>query len=80
MRKKADKGKTRDHGTNNNKSSLGFADSEPLPFTPPRIHHHISESKRYYENLPQWISRNAGDPAVKVRIPPSHAKYHLILV
>jgi hypothetical protein len=68
MRKKADKGKMRDDGSN--KSSLGFADSEPLPFTPPRIHHHISESKRYYENLPQWIGRNAGDPAMKVRISP----------
>jgi hypothetical protein len=70
MRKNADKGKMRDEGSS--KSTLGFADSEPLPFTPPRIHHHISKSKRYYENMPQWIGKNAGDPALKVRIPPLH--------
>jgi hypothetical protein len=52
MKKKVEKGKMRDDVTNSNQSSLRFADSEPLPFTPPRIHHHISKSKRYYENLP----------------------------
>jgi hypothetical protein len=72
MKKKAEKGKMRDDVTNSNQSSLGFADSEPLPFTPPRIHHHISESKRYYENLPQWVGQNASDPAMKVRLHPPH--------
>jgi hypothetical protein len=46
--------------------SLAFSDSDPLPFTSPKIHHHISESKRFKENISEWLGLNAEDPAVKV--------------
>lgn len=46
--------------------SLDFADSDPLPFTSPKAHHHISESKRFKEDIPTWLGVNAEDPAMKV--------------
>ncbi|KAJ7695931.1 hypothetical protein B0H17DRAFT_930175, partial [Mycena rosella] len=47
---------------------LDFAESESLPYTPPDVHFHISQSLNYYCNIPTWLRENTGDPAVKVRI------------
>lgn len=67
MKRKADKGKAKDTSANRCKeNSLNFTDSEPLPFTAPKVYHHISESKRFYVDLTQWLGNNAGDPATKV--------------
>ena len=60
------KGKQRDTGKKKANPSLGFADSDPLPFTSPKAHHHISESTRFKEDIPSWLGLNADDPAVKV--------------
>lgn len=46
--------------------SLAFSDSDPLPFTSPKVHYHISESKRFKENIAEWLGLNAEDPAIKV--------------
>lgn len=68
MKHKAAKGKAKEvipkRGQNAN--SLAFTDNEPLPFTAPKVHHHISESKRFYVDLTRWLGDNAGDPAIKV--------------
>jgi hypothetical protein len=46
--------------------SLAFSDSDPLPFTSPKVHHHISESKRFKHSISEWLGLNAEDPAIKV--------------
>lgn len=48
--------------------ALAFADSDKLPFTSPKVHHHISESNRFKQDIPTWLNANAGDPALKVFI------------
>ena len=52
---------------NNPTAAVGFQDSDPLPYTPPTVHHHISISNRYYENLTTWLGTHSGDPALIVR-------------
>jgi hypothetical protein len=46
--------------------ALGFTDDDPLPFTPPQQHHHISESNLYFENTTTWLGEHKDDPATKV--------------
>lgn len=37
-------------------------DSEPAP----DIHHHIGKSQNEYESIGEFLSQNAGDPAIQV--------------
>jgi hypothetical protein len=46
--------------------SLRFEDSDPLPYTDPAAHYHMSLSTRYFENITTWLGDNAGDPAFHV--------------
>ncbi|KAJ3526650.1 hypothetical protein NM688_g8235 [Phlebia brevispora] len=46
-------------------ASLAFDDTDPLPYTPPDKHYHVSESNRYHEDLMRWLAQNRDDPAVK---------------
>ncbi|KAH9950134.1 hypothetical protein B0H21DRAFT_665254, partial [Amylocystis lapponica] len=55
---------------------LQFGDQDPLPFTSPKDHHHISDSRRYHEDITRWLGENKEDPAVKNFIP--HLKDHLL--
>jgi hypothetical protein len=48
-------------------AAVNFQESDPLPFTPPTAHHHISNSNRYYNNLTAWLGSYSGDPALIVR-------------
>jgi hypothetical protein len=48
--------------------SLHFEDSEQLPFTDPCAHYHISTRVRYFLNIPQWLRKNANDPAFTVSL------------
>ncbi|KAK6985226.1 hypothetical protein R3P38DRAFT_3450728 [Favolaschia claudopus] len=41
-------------------------ENEPLPRTPPRQHHHISESKRAWFNIHEFLDETDRDPALKV--------------
>jgi hypothetical protein len=50
-----------------NQPTLDFAESESLPYTPPEFHYHISHSRNYHYNLSEWLRKNQGDPAIKVR-------------
>ena len=70
MKRKAAKGKAKEPVPDKKPkaNSLAFTNNEPLPFTPPKLHHQISESKRFYVDLTQWLGDNAGDPAIKVWI------------
>ncbi|KAH7877053.1 uncharacterized protein C8R40DRAFT_1168980 [Lentinula edodes] len=43
--------------------SLSFDDSDPLPFTDPTTHYHISSSTRFSENIVTWLGDLQYDPA-----------------
>ncbi|KAJ7611459.1 hypothetical protein B0H17DRAFT_844044, partial [Mycena rosella] len=45
---------------------VDFAEAESLPYTAPEQHHHISHSRNFPCSIPQFLSKNQGDPAVKV--------------
>jgi hypothetical protein len=47
-------------------SSVPFEHSDPLPLTPPEVHHHISNTQQFYENIPQWLDLHDGDIALIV--------------
>jgi hypothetical protein len=51
---------------NNPTAAVGFQESDPLPYTPPTIHHHISNSNHYHDNLTAWLGTHSGDPALTV--------------
>ena len=44
--------------------SVPFEQSDPLPLTPPEVHHHISNTQQFYENIPQWLDLHNGDLAL----------------
>jgi hypothetical protein len=46
--------------------SLDFTDSDPMPYTDPTVHYHMSQSVRYYENITKWLGDNVDDPATEV--------------
>src|ERR1700722_1526279 len=54
--------------TTASRPSLTFQESDPLPYTDPSTHYHISQSPKHHENIASWLGRNAGDPAIKVSI------------
>jgi len=46
--------------------SIPFEQSDPLPLTPPELHHHISNTQQFYENIPWWLDLHDGDVALIV--------------
>jgi len=48
--------------------TIGFHESEPLPATPPDLHHYISHSQNFPLNLIAWIATQQDNPAVEVSI------------
>jgi hypothetical protein len=46
--------------------ALAFHDSDPLPFTDPAVHYHMSQSQRHYIDVTSWLADNKQDPALKV--------------
>jgi hypothetical protein len=50
---------------------IPFEASEPLAYSDPTSHHHISNGTRYHLNLPWWLQKHGNDPALDV----SHLKY-----
>jgi len=55
-----------DGGKTKDTMVVNFADNDPLPFTPPQLHHHVSKSKRHHHTLVNWLGRHSDDEAVKV--------------
>ena len=45
-------------------AAVSFQESDPLPYTLPTAHHHISNSNYYYNNLTAWLGTYPGDPAL----------------
>ena len=45
---------------------VAFSDSDPLPYTHPAMHHHISESKRHSQDAFSFCRKFPDDPATKV--------------
>jgi hypothetical protein len=46
--------------------ALRFEDSEPLPYSDPECHYHISTSTRYHVNIYKWLAQHESDPALNV--------------
>ncbi|THH19110.1 hypothetical protein EW146_g1980 [Bondarzewia mesenterica] len=46
-------------------AALRFEDADPLPHTSPRVHYHVSESTKHFENVTLWVRQNLNDPALK---------------
>ena len=46
--------------------SVLFEQSDPLPSTPPEVHHHILNTQKFYKNIPQWLDLYDGDLALIV--------------
>jgi hypothetical protein len=46
--------------------SVPFEQSDPLPLTPPEVHHQISNTQQFYENIPRWLDLHDGDLALVV--------------
>ncbi|KAG6895033.1 hypothetical protein C0992_003455 [Termitomyces sp. T32_za158] len=59
-----------------NQPRLDFSQSEPLPPTPPELHHHISPSHNNHLHIPTWLAANAGDLAITNFLP--KLKEHLL--
>lgn len=45
---------------------LTFTESEALPYTPPALHHHISDSRNFPVNITSFLASFQGDPAISV--------------
>lgn len=45
---------------------MPFEASEPLAYSDPTSHYHISNGTRYHLNLPRWLIKHANDPALDV--------------
>jgi hypothetical protein len=41
-------------------------DQDPLPYTDPAAHYHISPSTRHFVNITNWLGDNVDDPALQV--------------
>jgi hypothetical protein len=48
------------------KPYLTFTESEALPYTPPALHHHISDSRNFPVNITSFLASFQGDPAISV--------------
>lgn len=49
-------------------ATVPFEGSDPLPYTMPTAHYHVSEATRHPENITAWLATNQGDPATKVHM------------
>lgn len=45
---------------------LQFDESEPLSYSDPKAHYHMSESNRNYIDLQTWLGKNKDDAALDV--------------
>jgi hypothetical protein len=46
--------------------ALRFEDSEPLPYSDPQSHYHISTSTHYHVNIYKWLAQHEADPTLNV--------------
>ncbi|KAF8156614.1 hypothetical protein B0H34DRAFT_658016 [Crassisporium funariophilum] len=56
--------------------SIPFEQSDPLPLTPPELHHHISNTQQFHENIPRWLDLHDEDVALINFLP--QLKDHLL--
>ncbi|KAG1838714.1 hypothetical protein DFJ58DRAFT_733659 [Suillus subalutaceus] len=56
--------------------ALRFEDSQPLPYSDPQNHYHISTSTRYHINIYKWLAQHKSDPALNNFLP--RLKEHLL--
>ncbi|KAG1852171.1 hypothetical protein F4604DRAFT_1933740 [Suillus subluteus] len=62
--------------------ALRFKDSEPLPYSDPEHHYHISTSTRYHINIYKWLVQHESDPALNNFLPQlkDHLLSHLTII
>jgi hypothetical protein len=53
---------------------VAFSENEPLPYVDADMHHHISDSKRHYQDAFSFAQKNPDDPATKVSHPHIHSR------
>jgi hypothetical protein len=46
-------------------AAIRFEESDPLPYTSPAVHHHMSNSTRHAENITAWLAKNRNDQATE---------------
>ncbi|KAI0054411.1 hypothetical protein BV25DRAFT_1765456, partial [Artomyces pyxidatus] len=45
--------------------TLAFEEEDPLAPTPPTLHHHMSDSTRFHENIISFVGKYSRDPATQ---------------
>jgi hypothetical protein len=45
---------------------VAFSENEPLPYADADTHHHISDSRKHYQDAFSFAQKNPEDPATKV--------------
>lgn len=70
-RSRSTAGQTPASGSHKKTTGLCFDESDPLPYTAPTAHHHISETMRNKENIVAWVSERTQDPAMEVSLNPN---------
>jgi hypothetical protein len=45
---------------------VDFSENDPLPYSEPDLHHHISDNRRHYQDAFSFEKENPADPATKV--------------
>jgi hypothetical protein len=45
---------------------VAFSDNDSLPYADPEMHHHISDSRRHYQDAFSFVKESPNDPATKV--------------
>lgn len=53
--------------------NIDLSQSEPLPYSSPEAHHHMSMSKKNPVHIGKWLAANHADPAL--RVSPSSREY-----
>jgi hypothetical protein len=53
---------------------VAFSENEPLPYVDVDTHHHISDSRKHYQDAFSFSHKNPEDPATKVSHPHLHSR------
>jgi hypothetical protein len=59
---------------------VSFVDDDPLPYADPEMHHHISDSRKHYQNTFSFAKQSPHDPAMKVIIKADYSELRHILI
>jgi hypothetical protein len=55
------------NGRTTHSHHVDFSENDPLPYADTEMHHHISDSRRHYQDAFSFVKGAPQDPATKVR-------------